>query len=149
MVNDNTSGGWTQAKSRSSNTRKPRGKSQDQMQLSDWLGAQGFERFGHGNERIVDLGELYPGQCELSTWRPTRELDTDIPQGMGGLYIVNEILSNCVTGTIFDPQTNSCILDDTIANEILSKCDTGTIFDPETNSCILEDLMARFLKSRE
>jgi len=53
--------------------------------------------------------------------------------------IKNEINSNCGTGTIFDPETNSCILDDTIENEINSNCGTGTIFDPETNSCILDD----------
>jgi len=51
--------------------------------------------------------------------------------------IENEIFSECVTPTIFDPETKSCILDDPIENKTHSKCGTGTIFDPDTNSCIL------------
>jgi len=40
-----------------------------------------------------------------------------------------ETHSKCGKGTIFDPKTNSCILD---------KCGKGTIFDPQTNSCVLD-----------
>jgi len=53
--------------------------------------------------------------------------------------IENKLFSKCGTGTIFDPETNSCILDDSIENKLFSKCGTGTIFDPETSSCILDD----------
>jgi len=49
----------------------------------------------------------------------------------------------------FDNVLERQVLDDPIENEIFSKCGTGTIFDPETNSCILDDPMDRFLKTRE
>ena len=41
-----------------------------------------------------------------------------------------ETNSKCGKGTVYDPETNACVL----AN---SKCGTGTIYDTETNSCIL------------
>jgi len=40
-----------------------------------------------------------------------------------------ETHSKCGKGTVFDSNTNSCILD---------KCGTGTILDPKTNSCVLD-----------
>ena len=40
-----------------------------------------------------------------------------------------ETHSKCGKGTIFDPKTNSCVLD---------KCGKGTILDPKTNSCVLD-----------
>jgi len=60
-----------------------------------------------------------------------------------------EINSKCDAGTIFEPETNSCILENEIDSkdtgdkeilptEIDSKCGAGTIFEPETNSCILD-----------
>ena len=39
--------------------------------------------------------------------------------------------SKCGRGTIFDEETNSCVLEN-------SKCGKGTIYDPKTNSCILD-----------
>lgn len=39
--------------------------------------------------------------------------------------------SKCGKGTIFDEETNSCVLEN-------SKCGKGTIYDPKTNSCILD-----------
>ena len=41
-----------------------------------------------------------------------------------------ETNSKCGKGTVYDPETNACVL----AN---SKCGTGTIYDPETNACVL------------
>jgi len=38
----------------------------------------------------------------------------------GFLRLGNDEMTKCGTGTIFDPETNSCILDDPIENEIFS-----------------------------
>ncbi|KAF6247677.1 hypothetical protein C6990_04335 [Nitrosopumilus sp. b3] len=47
--------------------------------------------------------------------------------------------SKCGPGTIFDSESNSCVLDDGVDSEkINSKCGPGTIFDSESNSCVLE-----------
>ena len=60
--------------------------------------------------------------------------------------VVTETNSKCGTGTIFDPETNSCVLASKKSSteredpttETNSKCGTGTVFDPETNSCVLD-----------
>ena len=49
--------------------------------------------------------------------------------------------SPCGSGTVFDPETNSCILN-TASNTVnidepSSQCGPGTIFNPKTNSCDL------------
>ncbi len=60
-----------------------------------------------------------------------------------------EINSKCGAGTIFDSETNSCVLPseinsaditnaETASTGTSSKCGTGTIFDPKTNSCVLD-----------
>jgi len=49
--------------------------------------------------------------------------------------------SKCGKGTVFDPDTNSCVLPQSIeesSTESNSKCGKGTVFDPDTNSCLLE-----------
>jgi len=43
--------------------------------------------------------------------------------------IPTETHDKCGKGTIFDPETNSCVL---------SKCGPGTVLDPKTNSCVLD-----------
>ena len=52
-----------------------------------------------------------------------------------------ELDSKCGKGTVFDPETNSCVLPQSIEEssvESNSKCGKGTVFDQETNSCVLE-----------
>ncbi len=54
--------------------------------------------------------------------------------------------SKCGAGTIFDSESNSCVLDngvnsknkEILATEINSKCGAGTIFNPRSNSCVLD-----------
>ena len=47
--------------------------------------------------------------------------------------------SKCGAGTVFDSETNSCVLDDgKSTGSDNSKCGAGTVFDSETNSCVLD-----------
>ncbi|BDQ31101.1 hypothetical protein NZNM25_01050 [Nitrosopumilus zosterae] len=47
--------------------------------------------------------------------------------------------SKCGEGTVFDAETNSCVLDNGISpDRVNSKCGEGTVFDAETNSCVLD-----------
>ena len=55
--------------------------------------------------------------------------------------------SKCGPGTVFDSETNSCVLEGKTSSktveekstptEFHSKCGPGTVFDPATNSCVL------------
>ncbi|MCV0410063.1 zinc ribbon domain-containing protein [Nitrosopumilus sp.] len=59
-----------------------------------------------------------------------------IPKGSS----VNTVTdSKCGKGTVFDVETNSCVLDNGVSQDIVnSKCGKGTVFDVETNSCVLD-----------
>jgi len=54
--------------------------------------------------------------------------------------------SKCGAGTIFDSESNSCVLDngsnskdkEILTTETNSKCGAGTIFDSESNACVLD-----------
>ena len=54
--------------------------------------------------------------------------------------------SKCGAGTVFDSDTNSCVLGSEInskekvisSGESNSKCGAGTVFDSDTNSCVLD-----------
>jgi len=51
----------------------------------------------------------------------------------------NESDSKCGPGTIFDSDSNSCVLDNGAEpGKINSKCGPGTIFDSDSNSCVLD-----------
>ena len=54
----------------------------------------------------------------------------------------DETDSPCGPGTIFDSETNSCVLgsatEKTSSDETDSPCGPGTVFDSETNSCVLD-----------
>ena len=60
--------------------------------------------------------------------------------------VSSETNSKCGKGTIFDPNTNSCVLESEVvsvdkepsSSETNSKCGAGTVFDTDTNSCILD-----------
>jgi hypothetical protein len=60
--------------------------------------------------------------------------------------VSTESNSKCGAGTVFDSETNSCILESEAeskdkvvsSSEANSKCGAGTVFDSETNSCILD-----------
>ncbi len=50
--------------------------------------------------------------------------------------------SKCGAETVFDPVTNSCVLDtgdSTSSGKTNSKCGAETVFDPVTNSCVLDN----------
>ncbi len=48
--------------------------------------------------------------------------------------------SKCGPGTIFDSNSNSCVLDTGVdPKNVNSKCGTGTIFDSNSNSCVLDN----------
>ena len=65
--------------------------------------------------------------------RPTaEELERTSEQKMK-----DRLESGCGAGTIYDPDTNSCILTDKPSDESNSKCGAGTVFDEASNSCIL------------
>ena len=58
----------------------------------------------------------------------------------------SETNSKCGAGTVFDEDTNSCVLESKIdskekepaPSENNSKCGPGTVFDPDANSCVLD-----------
>ena len=57
----------------------------------------------------------------------------------------SETNSKCGAGTVFDSETNSCVLasktsstEKIDSSETNSKCGAGTIFDARTNSCVLD-----------
>ena len=55
----------------------------------------------------------------------------------------SEANSKCGPGTVFDSETNACVLasedntTETTTSEANSKCGPGTVFDSETNACVL------------
>ena len=58
----------------------------------------------------------------------------------------SETNSKCGPGTVFDSETNACVLDsetstteNTSSSETNSKCGPGTVFDSETNACVLDN----------
>ena len=66
-----------------------------------------------------------------------------------GTTLPTETNSKCGAGTIFDSETNSCVLPseinsaditdvETASTETSSKCGLGTVLNPETNSCVLD-----------
>ncbi len=75
-------------------------------------------------------------------------LERSSPKSIPVPVIENEIItsgetdSKCGSGTVFDSESNSCVLgsvSDTVTSEETdSKCGSGTVFDSESNSCILE-----------
>lgn len=67
----------------------------------------------------------------------------------GGKVLPIGTNSKCGVGTIFDSETNSCILGHeidskdsvgktTVSTETNSKCGPGTVLNPDTNQCILD-----------
>ncbi|MDC4231281.1 MAG: zinc ribbon domain-containing protein [Nitrosopumilus sp.] len=47
--------------------------------------------------------------------------------------------SKCGAGTVFDDDTNSCVLESSVTSDSNnSKCGAGTVFDEISNSCVLE-----------
>ena len=57
----------------------------------------------------------------------------------------SETNSKCGPGTVFDSETNACVLaseintTETTSSETNSKCGPGTVFDSETNACVLDN----------
>jgi len=74
------------------------------------------------------------------------EKETDSKDSADKVILPTEINSKCGAGTIFDTETNSCVLESGVDSkdkvisdsETNSKCGAGTIFDTETNSCVLD-----------
>jgi len=62
------------------------------------------------------------------------------------VMLSGETNSKCGAGTVFDSDTNSCVLGSEAGSkekiissgETDSKCGAGTIFDSKTNSCVLD-----------
>ena len=69
---------------------------------------------------------FFDDSFEKSTPKITETVVEDTPQ----IVDPDDPNSKCGAGTIFDTETNSCVLEN-------SKCGAGTIFDAETNSCVL------------
>ncbi len=59
--------------------------------------------------------------------------------------VVNEVISSgetdsrCGPGTVYDSESNSCVLGTSVsaAGETDSRCGPGTVYDSESNSCVL------------
>ena len=80
---------------------------------------------------LIVLGAAYSqgafeGTAEKSKTPSIPEPAAQTPQ----VVDPNDPNSKCGPGTIYDAESNSCVLEN-------SKCGPGTIYDAETNSCIL------------
>ncbi|AJW71086.1 zinc-ribbon domain-containing protein [Nitrosopumilus adriaticus] len=86
-------------------------------------GAYGLGYFDNTFERYdsVDSEVLHSKETESKTILSSTESD-----------------SKCGPGTIFDSDSNSCVLDSGLEPEENSKCGPGTIFDSDSNSCVLD-----------
>lgn len=72
--------------------------------------------------------------------------DADTKTSVETTTTSGETNSKCGKGTVFDPDTNACVLESSLteekkstSGETNSKCGKGTVFDPETNACVLDN----------
>ena len=74
-------------------------------------------------------------------------LERSSPESIPAHVIENDLItsgetdSKCGSGTVFDSESNSCVLGSVsstvTSGETDSKCGSGTVFDSESNSCVL------------
>ncbi len=116
-----------------------------------------FQPFGasgtHFDGSDIPSGVIREGIIFVEPWNPDKEFEIILdgsympPNPKFGFpetvtFVFNIIPSNnnskCGAGTVFDSETNSCILgtSKTVSTDTNSKCGPGTIFDSKSNSCI-------------
>jgi len=76
---------------------------------------------------------------EIQVNEDTTKKEVDSKDSNDKEVLPTESDSKCDEGTIFDEDTDSCVLEkESSSTESHSKCGEGTIFDEDTNSCVLE-----------
>jgi hypothetical protein len=100
---------------------------------------------------LIILGGAYSQGVFDNAWESRiaeEPLEEEIETTVSADKVISsgETNSKCGAGTVFDPETNSCVLGSEAdskekvisSTDINSKCGAGTVFDSKTNSCVLE-----------